>query len=243
MKGQLRLLARAIKYRYKLDPAEIRWMLRTVRAGWCALDLGAHKGAYAYWLARAVGRHGRVVCVEAQQHLAEHLAGIMRNRPQVFVKWAAASDATGLATLSLRADGSSHGASVAGFADGRVGKAVRVPAVTIADLIEEFALPSIDFIKCDVEGHERAVFAAARHIVDEYRPIVLVECEERHTRDGGAVRELADIFTPLRYDIRFFCAGRLLPLAEFDPERHQRYGRGEYCNNFLVTPVEKSGAV
>ena len=41
----VRLLARALKYRHKLDPAEIRALLANVHPGDTAIDLGAHKGA------------------------------------------------------------------------------------------------------------------------------------------------------------------------------------------------------
>lgn len=243
MTQQLRLLARALKYRYKLDPAEITRMLRTVRPGHCALDLGAHKGAYAYWLSRAVGRSGRVVCVEAQRHLAERLERVMRPCPQVEVHWNAVSSQTGVGKLSLRPDGSSHGAALGGFADGQTGAVVEVPTISLADLVARARLPSLDFIKCDVEGHEIAVFEAGASVIDRFRPTMLVECEERHSAGGRAgVAALAAIFEPLGYRISFFRAGGLRPLAEFDPDRHQRYGHGEYCNNFFLEPQVPSTA-
>ena len=238
MIAEIRLRARAIKYRCKLDPAEIAFVRSVVKRGQAVLDLGAHKGAYAYWLARAVGRSGRVVCVEPQQNLADALRSVMRPRRQVSIEWAAISDTTGTGTLSLRPDGSSHGASIAGFADGKVGATVEVPTTTLADLIERHELPSVDFIKCDVEGHEGQVFAAEAEVIERYRPIVLVECEERHA-DGphGGVSGLVDIFEPLGYRIRFFHGGRLHPVDKFDAARHQTYGQGEYANNFVLDRV------
>ena len=211
-------------------------MLRTVTRGDTAIDLGAHKGAYTYWLARAVGREGRVVAVEAQEALAKRLEAVMARRPQVRVKWAAISDSTGTGQLSLRPDGSSHGASIAGFPDGRVGATVPTPTITLADLVAEMGLTRLDFIKCDVEGHERTVFRAGAEVIERLRPTILVECEDRHAEGGGGVAELAAIFEPMRYRIRFFSAGKLTPLAEFDADRHQVYGEGEYCNNFWLAP-------
>jgi FkbM family methyltransferase len=234
---ELRLRARAFKYRRRLDPAEIAAMLRAVKRGDTAIDLGAHKGAYTYWLARAVGRGGRVVAVEAQEPLAKRLEAVMASRPQVTVKWAAISDSTGTGQLSLRPDGSSHGASIAGFPDGRVGATVLTPTIALADLVAGTGLTRLDFIKCDVEGHERAVFRAAADVIDRFRPTILVECEDRHAAGGGGVAELAAIFEPLRYRIRFFHERRLKPLADFDPDRHQVYGEGEYCNNLFLEPL------
>ncbi|MEM8758576.1 MAG: FkbM family methyltransferase, partial [Planctomycetota bacterium] len=147
MNQQLRLLARAIKYRYKLDPAEVSFLQSAVRPGMTAIDLGAHKGAYCYWLAKAVGGRGRVVAVEPQQGLAERLRVVMGTRKQVAVEWAAISSSTGTGELSLRPDGSSHGASIAGFADGEVGDTVEVPTITLRDLMRKHDLDSLDFIK------------------------------------------------------------------------------------------------
>lgn len=235
MKDQLRLFARAIKYRYKLDPAELSYMLGAVRPGMTAIDLGAHKGAYAYWLARAVTGSGRVVCVEPQQVLAERLAEVMKPRRHVSVVWAAISDHTGTGTLSLRPDGSSHGASIAGFSDGNVGGTVQVPTTTLADLLENQGMASLDFIKCDVEGHEGAVFAASMDVIREHKPTILIECEDRHAQgEHGGVAGMVRLFEPEGYRIRFFMGGQLHPLDDFDATQHQNYGVGEYCNNFVL---------
>ena len=239
MIAELRLLARAIKYRSKLDPAEIAFMLGVVKPGQTVLDLGAHKGAYAYWLAKAVGKTGRVICVEPQQRLAEALQQVMAKRPQVRVEWAAISDTTGTGTLSLRPDGSSHGASITGFADGEVGPTVEVPTTTLADLLDRHGTDRLDFIKCDVEGHEGAVFAAAVEVIERHQPTILVECEERHAQGPhGGVSGLVRLFEPMGYRIRFFHGGSLHPVGEFDASTHQTYGKGEYANNFVLEPAK-----
>ncbi|GAB5495848.1 MAG: hypothetical protein Phyf2KO_09280 [Phycisphaerales bacterium] len=240
MKQQLRLLARAWKYRRKLDPAEIRFVLDTVKPGDRVIDLGAHKGAYTYWLAKAAGSKGKVVAVEPQKNLADKLESLMASRQNVSVKWAAISEHTGKGTLSLRPDGSSHGASIAGFSDGNVGDTVEVPTVTLSDLMVEQRLNRIDFIKCDVEGHEGEVFNVSRDVLKAHRPTILLECENRHAQgDFGGVDGLRKIFEPLGFRIRFFCSGKLYPIDEFNPEIHQNYGHGEYCNNFVVDYVRQ----
>lgn len=239
---RIRLLARALKYRFREDPAEVKFLRRTVRPGWCTFDLGAHKGAYTYWLAAGVGRTGRVICVEPQRHLAETLQRVMRSCPQVSVKWAAVSDRTGTGTLSLRPDGSSHGASIAGFADGRVGATVEVPTVTLGDLVAEFNLSRLDFIKCDIEGHEGVVFAAAGEVIERFSPVILVECEERHAYgQHGGVAGLVRIFERHGYRVHFFLRGRLTPIEQFDPAVHQRCVDAEYVNNFVLEPAKRRG--
>lgn len=97
---------------------------------------------------------------------------------------------------------------------------------------------SLDFIKCDIEGHEIAMFAASMDVIREHKPTVLVECEEQHAKEGhGGVAALVGLFEPAGYRIRFFKGGELLPVEEFDAAVHQRYGAGEYCNNFVLDVV------
>lgn len=48
------------------------------------------------------------------------------------------------------------------------------------------------------------------------------------------MREVFDFLHGLGYTGQYFTAGRLAPLAAFDPERDQRTpGDDAYCNNFL----------
>jgi len=42
---------------------------------------------------------------------------------------------------------------------------------------------NIGFIKIDVEGHEKEVIAGSKRIINENRPILLVEIEERHSKN------------------------------------------------------------
>ena len=69
----VRMTYRAWRYRLFLDRFEIRFMRRHLAPGDVAVDIGAHKGAYAYWMNKAVAPHGRVVCFEPQQPLVAYL--------------------------------------------------------------------------------------------------------------------------------------------------------------------------
>ena len=62
---KLRYLYRAWRYRLKLDPAEIKAILVNLAPGDVAIDIGAHKGAYTYWLQKRVSDSGRVVLLAA----------------------------------------------------------------------------------------------------------------------------------------------------------------------------------
>jgi predicted methyltransferase len=70
---KLRLLYRAYRYRWKNDPTEIAFVRAHVQPGSIALDVGAHKGGYTYWLAKGVGPSGHVYAFEPQPRLATGL--------------------------------------------------------------------------------------------------------------------------------------------------------------------------
>jgi hypothetical protein len=98
----------------------------------------------------------------------------------------------------------------------------------------------VAFIKCDVEGHELAVFRGARGLLASQGPALLFECEARHLAADG-MRQVFDFLLGLGYSGAFFADRGLVPVAQFDPAVHQRsdgerfWDRPGYCNNFLFT--------
>ena len=110
MIDRLRLIFRAWKYRLRIDPAEIAYLLRIVRPGDRVVDAGAHKGAYSYWMSKAAGHQGEVVAFEPQPALAVRLTHLaMRN---VTVENMALSAAAGEMTLHVPGAGPSPGATL-----------------------------------------------------------------------------------------------------------------------------------
>ena len=57
----------------------------------------------------------------------------------------------------------------------------------------------IGFIKIDVEGHELSVIQGAMNTINKYKPVLLVEIEEKHTKKP--VIETVKYITNLGYDI------------------------------------------
>lgn len=237
---RLRFLWRAWRYRLRNDPGEIRSVREHLSPGDTAIDIGAHKGAYTYWMARSVGPAGRVVAFEPQPELASYLKGIFRapGWRSVTVEAMALSSGKGRARLVIpaRHGSTSPGASVE-LEPGGGSRSCQVDR----DSLDVYcgAHPDIRparFVKCDVEGHELEVFRGAETVLREDAPVLLFECEARHRRNGS----IRDVFRHLEdrgYEGRFFLGRRLRPLSEFDEGRHQRApGSPAYCNNFLFTP-------
>ena len=234
-----RFLYRAMKARFRDQGAEIRALLRELSPGDVAVDVGANKGAYLYWMRRAVGPEGSVFAFEPQPGLARYLEAVsarMRWR-NVVVRECALSDAAGQRTLHVPGWENSPGASLEEAAAASSGVRAREVAADTLDHQLEGAGP-VALVKVDVEGHELAVFRGAARTLEQFRPTLLFECEARHLSD----RSPRDVFRYLEgfgYRGGFFSQEGLRPVEEFNPAVHQRRGPGRfweapgYCNNFL----------
>ena len=78
---------------------------------------------------------------------------------------------------------------------------------------------NIGFIKIDVEGHEKEVIEGAKNLIIKYKPILLVEIEERHNKKP--VLETINFINKIGYSA-FYCENNKLnsidKLKNFDKE-------------------------
>ncbi len=238
MFGQFRYRWRAAKYASK-DRAEISFLRSVLRKGDVAIDIGAHKGGYLFWLRAAVGHDGQVIAFEPQPLLADYLRKIVKRMRwwNVVVEWKGVSNVVGEMELHVpvRAGGVSPGASFErGKSKAERCENVRVATTTLdAYFLENNFGKIVRLIKVDVEGHELQVFRGAKQTLMDHRPILLFECEQRH-HFGRPMTVVFDWLGELGMRGTFFGPdGKLQPIEAFDLARHQRVGTTPYCNNFV----------
>ena len=87
----LRWIFRAWRYRLRIEKPEITFLLNHLKLGQVVLDIGAHKGAYTYWMSNRVGESGRVIAFEPQPELNLYLSKIARHVPTKNIYVAATS--------------------------------------------------------------------------------------------------------------------------------------------------------
>jgi FkbM family methyltransferase len=234
-----RFLYRAIRARYRDQAAELSAAGSALAEGDGAVDVGAHKGAYVYWLRRAVGPTGRVYAFEPQRALAASLAeeAARRNWSNVVVRDCAISDRAGTGTLHVPGEGDSQGASLEEAILGAAPcRDISCPTDTLDHQLE--GAGPVALVKVDVEGHELAVFRGARRTLTEGSPVLLFECEARHLTKH-TMEDVFGFLEGLGYSGSFFSPDGLLPVSRFEAAVHQRRTDGrfwkarDYCNNFL----------
>ena len=229
--AQLRLLHRAWRYALRTERDEIAVVLAAIRAGDCVLDIGAHKGAFTYWMARQAGSAGKVLAFEPIPELAEYMRSVRAafggDRIEVFQ--CGLSDADGQATLYF--PGRHLGCASIEIAHDVMRPHVEITTAKLDSLLAERGWDRpIAFIKCDVEHHELAVFIGARARLAKDKPTLLFESGNLVT-EPDCCQPVFRFLESLGYVGYFFCDSRLVPLSDFDPQRHLV---GTYGNHNFV---------
>ena len=223
---KLRIRIRAHRFLRKSESSECRFTIACLQEGMSAVDIGAHKAAYTYWMSRGVGKSGQVFAFEPVPVLVRYLnqyAASCRNK-NIDVRAMALSDRSGTARLRIPGQDymwSTLQCSQEGDVDSSDESTyVRVRSDTLDRQLESTgARRPIAFIKCDVEGHEFSVLRGAKHILGQDRPVLLLESAPlgpAASKDNPSMK-LLDEFG---YEGYFFFEDTLIPIAEHDANIH-----------------------
>ena len=238
-KDYLRWILRAWRYRLIIENQEIKFMLTHLKPGQTAIDIGAHKGAYTYWMSRYTGKNGNVFAFEPQPRLYNQLNKILEYSKinNVHVELLALSSIKGENTLLMPGKKTSPSASIHNkkLDDGDSTK-ITVETTTLDDYFCGKNQIPVHFIKCDVEGHELDVFRSGVKMIKKYQPTIIVECEARHCGKNN-VKELFFLFEKLGYKGFFYNGELMANVDDFDIFQYQlTHYKKIYVNNFFFTP-------
>lgn len=221
---------RAIAVAHRRFEPEMGRIVRECERGGTALDVGAWYGPWTYWLSRRVDK---VVSFEPNPDVRRVLERSVRKN--VTVRGEAASNSTGTATLTLPPGdrGTEGRASLEGL-DEAGARTVDVPTCRL----DELGFTDVRFMKVDVEGHEIAVLEGATELIERWRPIVVVEVEDRH----GSIDGTVELMKSHGYDGRVLIGDTWVPLRHFDLAAHQREQLADReGESYLNIVVKQSG--
>ncbi len=235
----LRWILRAWRYRLKVEKQEVRFMLQHLKPGQTAVDIGAHKGAYTYWMSRSTGKNGNVFAFEPQPSLYHQLNKTIDNTEinNIHVELLALSSSKGENTLFIPSEKASPSASIHNKKlDERFKTKIKVTTTTLDDYFCYQNQIPVHFIKCDVEGHELQVLMNAQKMLKEYQPIIILESEARHCGKNN-VFAVFDLLNKNGYNGFFFNEKKMLSLKNFDIYEYQLDPNKKiYVNNFFFIP-------
>ena len=203
-----RVLRAAAPHAWFLED-EVAGLAGHVGPGAVCLDVGAEYGLYTWALAGLVGPAGHVHAVEPQpgpSTFVERTRRLLR-AGNVTVHRTALGDSAGGGVLALPRRGLlpvhgraflTTGASGLG-SNAEFGRHEDVPVsvTTVDDLVGALGPDRLDFVKVDIEGAEARLLAGARGTLAAFRPVLMLELEDRHlarfaTTVARVVAELED---------------------------------------------------
>lgn len=219
------------------EPNEFVFLRKVLSTGMMAIDVGANEGLYTLFAAARVGPSGRVVAVEPS---SRERANLQRNVDRnglknVTVVDTALGASCGRAQLQI-APGEHAGHNTLGsfvYDEVVAENSEQVTVETLDLLVERLGLPQVDFVKIDVEGAEVNVLSGADKVLNEARPLLLLEANESALQAQGtsSTALIAKLSTEYRYEILVFSNAT----GQVEPYRQG----GELSANILAVPVEK----
>jgi FkbM family methyltransferase len=136
------------------DPEELTALESRMRDGFTFVDVGANVGAYSLFVAAKAGPKARILAIEPQPDVFDRLTYNIRQNPFGTIKAVACAVADKAGELTLFLDPRNKGESSVKIVGPSQAETVRVPAVTLLELLREEGFTKIDAMKLDVEGAE-----------------------------------------------------------------------------------------
>ncbi len=225
---------RRLHFRRKLssarisDEPDLAVIPMLTKKGDVVFDVGANFGLFTRFLSESVGQRGKVYSFEPTSDMFGVLdqncrALGLENTVRVCT---ALSDRTGTASMVIpqREDGTlnHYEASLVNSAD--TGRTESVAISTLDDFCDHHGIKRVDFIKCDVEGHELEVLAGARRTLLHHRPALLLEVNVPLDSSGHG-RAVLEMVRSLDYEVHTLNDSGLRP---WEP--------GEVAVNYVLKP-------
>jgi FkbM family methyltransferase len=201
--------------RRRRGEAELRALPLLARRGTLAVDIGANKGVYSYWLSQIC--HA-VMAFEPNPKICALLRRAVPDN--VTVHGVALSNASGSAELILPIQRSGRYSNQGGTLQAKKLDPTKPFGIWTVEQrrLDDYAFTDVSFIKIDVEGFELEVLQGAAETLRRERPTLLIEIDESQSKrpfidtiaaltrlgyigyflDRGALRHLGECAAPGR---------------------------------------------
>jgi len=199
-----------------------------IKPDYVVIDIGANLGYFAKTFSRLVPQ-GKLIAIEPLPQFHAVLNHFIGNKENVELHNVALGKSSGSITMVLpKTNGIMRTGLPHIMSNEQEGEHQTTQQVEMINTSAFFStFERIDYIKCDIEGHEWEVFRQLGEILKEKRPIVQIEIDQKNTE------HLLPFFRELNYIQHGILAGKCV--AESGKQTEQ----GDY----LFIPIEKSNLV
>jgi len=199
----------------------IRAYRRLIRPGDIVLDIGANIGSHTLELACCVGPTGSVVAFEPTDFAFEKLkrnvvlnpvlSSRIRLEQVMLVECPGESPAQQLySSWPLMPVSGSHPDHC-----GQLKTTSGVTSLSLDEYVARAGLKRVDFVKLDVDGYECKVLRGAQAVLNEHKPVIIMELAPYVLRETGhTLEELLSILGAMGYELFRLQGGRLPSLVQ-----------------------------
>lgn len=221
------------------DENENKFISRFIKPGFISFDIGANQGFYTIFLAKLAGSQGKVFAFEpAPSEFRKLRWNMLINRLRnVVMESLALGCQEGSSDMYLCLSGKGSYSSLRSPSEDVKArkKLIRVAITTLDAYIQHNNIPTIDFIKIDVEGGELDVLKGGIDALSRLRPVIMCEIADIRTRQWGyRASEIYKFLAEHGYRwYRTTTEGTLQfaePKERYDPE----------WENLIAVPVDKN---
>jgi FkbM family methyltransferase len=203
-------VGRSLAFYGEWSESEVALFRQIVRPGDVVVEAGANIGSHTAFLSRAVGDEGRVYAFEAARHTHQLLcANLALNECFNVIAFhkavGRAPGQVGFPVFDPRRD--------ANFGEASIRFAQTAEQVEQVDMqsIDALALPRLDFIKSDIEGHEGEMLLGAADTLHRCRPVVYLEIDCANGQPTGNRDELVALLQQHGYACYYYIAPMFNP--------------------------------
>jgi FkbM family methyltransferase len=167
-------VGRSLSLYGEFSTGETRVFEQLIQPGWTVLDVGANVGAFTLAFARFVGHTGEVLAFEPQRVIFQMLCANVAMNEYFNVKCfhTALGNAERVISMpSLNYKGELNFGGITVEMGGKEGVELK--------RLDSFSLAAANFIKLDVEGHEREALLGAEQTIARFRPLLYIENDRR----------------------------------------------------------------
>ena len=174
-------------YCYEKEIALLQYL---VSRGDICLDVGANFGQWTYWMSKQVGPLGKVIAVEPVPITVSVLRRVINRLKLSNVTICEKAVGDRNCQIGMRLGfyrdvfEKSYVARVIPN-DQSNNVDIKVNMCTMSTILESFDIGKINFIKCDIEGGEMPFFQGGIHVLEQNKPAIICEIEEKHTKEFG----------------------------------------------------------